>query len=77
MKMIPICLEEQLVEDTLEYTIHELVEKKIDLSVFDDRYKNDDMGSPAYDPKILLKVILLAYSRGITGSRQIEKLCRQ
>ncbi|MFH1581727.1 MAG: transposase [Pseudomonadota bacterium] len=62
---------------TLEHAIHEVVEKKINLSIFVDKYNNDDTGSPAYDPKILLKVVLLAYSRGIIGSRRIEKACRK
>ncbi|MBU2647581.1 transposase, partial [bacterium] len=36
---------------------------------------NDITGASAYDPRILLKVILMAYSRGVTSSRVIEKLC--
>ena len=75
MVMIPVSLENQLMTGTLERTINEVVEKKIDLSIFDDNYNNDDTGSPAYDPKILLKVVLLAYARGIIGSRKIEKAC--
>ena len=43
----------------------------------DSRYKNDDEGCPAYDPRILLKVVLLAYARDILGSRQIERACRE
>ena len=31
----------------------------------------------SYSSKVLLKVILLAYSRGIKGSRPIEKACRE
>jgi hypothetical protein len=47
------------------------------MSVFDDRYKNDDTGAPAFDPRVLLKIILYAYSRGITSSRKIEQACRE
>ena len=77
MVMIPITLKEQLEPGTLEYAIHELVEKKIDLSVFEDSFKNDATGAPAFDPKILLKVVLFAYSRGTIGSRPIERACRE
>ncbi len=77
MVMLPVSLENQLMEGTLEHTIHEVVEKRIDLSIFSEKYNNDDTGSPAYDPKIVLKVVLLAYSRGIIGSRRIEKACRE
>jgi transposase len=77
MVMLPVSLENQLMEGTLEHTIHEVVDNKIDLSIFSDKYKNDETGSPAYDPKLLVKVILLAYSRGIIGSRRIEQACRE
>jgi len=75
--LIPVNLEEQLVPGTLEFAIHTLVDTRIDMSIFDDRYKNDDTGRLAYDPKIMLKVILLGYSRGLIGSRKIEKACRE
>jgi len=74
--LIPVCLEDQLLEGSLEYAIHVLVENKMNMSLFDCRYNNDETGCPAYDPKILLKVVLFAYSRGLVGSRRIEKLCR-
>jgi hypothetical protein len=77
MVMIPITLEDQLEPGTLEYTIHELVENNIDLSMFEERYQNDDNGAAAINPKILLKVILFAYARGMIGSRQIERACNE
>jgi hypothetical protein len=51
--MIPVALEEQLVPGTLEFAIHTLVERRMDMSVFDDNYQNDETGRSAYDPKIL------------------------
>jgi transposase len=39
-----------------------------------ERYKNDETGRSAYDPKVLLKIVLLAYARGIFTSRKQEKL---
>ena len=77
MLMIPISLEDQLSPGTLEFAIHTLVETRMDLSLFDEKYKNDETGRLAYDPKILLKVVLFAYSRGLTGSRGIEQACRE
>ena len=73
--LIPVSLQEQLMPGTLEFAIHTLVEERMDLSVFDDKYQNDETGCRAYDPKILLKVVLLAYSRGLISSRQIERAC--
>ena len=75
--MLPISLQDQLVPGTLEHTISELVEKHLDLSVFDARYNNDETGATAFHPKILLKVILLAYARGMISSRQIERACQE
>nr|WP_306793151.1 transposase [Desulfopila inferna] len=47
------------------------------MSHLDSRYQNDETGAPAYDPRVLLKVILLAYSRGITSSREIARCCEE
>ncbi len=77
MVMIPISLKEQLEPGTLEYAIHELVEERIDVSLFEQRFKNDDTGAPAFDPKVLLKIVLFAYCRGIIGSRPIERACKE
>jgi transposase len=75
--LIPVSLEKQLVPGTLEFAIHYLVETRMDTSIFDDRYSNDETGRCAYDPKVLLKVVLLGYSRGLIGSRKIERACRE
>ena len=75
--MIPVSLEQQLLPGTLEFAIHILVQQYIDTSSFASRYSNDDTGCPAYDPKVLLKVVLFAYSRGIISSRKIEQACRE
>jgi len=76
-KFIPIHFEKQILPGTFEYTLHYLIDNEIDLSIFNDRYKNDETGAPAYDPAILLKIILYAYSRGITRSRQIAQCCKE
>lgn len=75
--LIPVSLEDQLMPGTLEFAIHTLVEGRMDLSVFDERYNNDETGRWAYDPKVLLKIVLLAYSRGFISSRKIERACRE
>src|SRR5512136_173959 len=75
--LIPVSLEDQLMPGTLEFAIHTLVETRIDTSIFDRRYGNDETGRLAYDPKILLKVVLFGYSRGLISSRQIERACKE
>jgi transposase len=61
----------------LEFAIHSLVEKRLDMAIFEGKYRNDETGRAAYDPKIILKVVLLAYSRGLISSRRIEQVCRE
>ena len=75
--MIPVSLEEQLVPGTLEFAIQTLVEDRMDMAVFEDRYRNDETGRMAYDPKILLKVVLLGYARGLVPFGKMEQACRE
>jgi transposase len=74
---LPVSLEEQLLPGTLEFAIHTLVENRLDTSRFEERYRNEETGRTAYDPKILLKIILLGYARGLISSRKIEQACRE
>jgi transposase len=75
--LLPVCLEGQLMPGTLEFAIHTLVETRMDMSIFEQRYNNDETGRWAYDPKILLKIVLLGYARGLISSRKIERACRE
>jgi transposase len=77
MVMVPVSLERQLIPGTLEFAIHELVQRRMDTSIFARISHNEETGSPAYAPKILLKVVLFAYSRGIISSRKIAQACRE
>jgi transposase len=76
MKLLPVSFARQILPGTFEHTLHTLIDEHFDLTVFDAQYRNDDTGAPAYDPAILLKVILFAYSKGVTSSREIAQLCQ-
>jgi transposase len=76
MMMLPINFAEQILPGTLEYAINDIIDNHTDLSIFDDRYHNDEKGACAYLPAILLKIILYAYSKGILSSRKIEEACK-
>ena len=67
----------QILPGTFEYSLNSFIGDELDLSVFDRSYCNDDGGRAAYDPAMLLKIVLLAHSRGVTSSRKIEQLCRE
>ena len=51
--MVPVSLENQLMSNTIEFAIHTLVEDEMDMSRFDERYKNDETGCKSYDPKVV------------------------
>ena len=76
-KLLPINFSDQILPGSFEYTVNYLVDNELDLTVFESRYSNDDTGSPAYDPAILLKIVLASYARGFTSSRKIERLCHE
>jgi transposase len=75
--LVAVSLAEQLEPGTLEHTIHYVVENRLDLSGFDGEHGNDETGRPGYDPRVLLKVVLLGYARGMLSSRRLEAACQQ
>ena len=77
LKLLPVDFERQIISGSFEYALCHLVDHELDLSAFHVRYKNDVDGASAFDPAVLIKIILLAYSRGIISSRKIEAACRE
>lgn len=74
--LLSINFEDQIQPGTFEYAIHYLVENKFDLADFEQEYKNEFGGRIAYPPGVLLKIVLFAYSKGITSSREIAWCCQ-
>jgi transposase len=73
---IPVILSEQIQPGTFEFALDRLVDHELDLSALDARFRNDATGATAYDPRVMLKIVLLAYSRGLISSRRIEAACQ-
>ena len=61
--------------NTFERCLYELLTNKLDLSVFDEAYKNKTAGRKAYPPALLLRIVFYAYYKGITSSRRISEAC--
>jgi len=76
-RFLPVVLEQQLVPGTFEYALHTLVDTEFDLSTLASKFRNGETGAPAYDPAVMLKIVLLAYSRGMMSSRTIERACAE
>ena len=76
-RFLPVVLDEQIQPGTFEFTLDHLVDYELDLSALDAKFKNDEVGASAYDPRVMLKIVLLAYSRGLISSRSIQRACQQ
>jgi transposase len=76
-KLIPISYADQIMEGSFEYALNDIIEHHLDLSVFDARYANDTTGRLAYDPRVLLKIVVYGYYKGIISSRTLAEACRR
>jgi transposase len=71
---LSVNLQQQLLPDSFEYMLNEIIGTKIDLSVFDKKYKNDLTGASAVPPSALLKLVFYGYHNGCISSRKIYEL---
>jgi len=77
IEYIAIDYSKQLTVGSFEHTLKYLFENRISLISFDSYFKNHNTGASAYHPRVLLKVILFGYSRGILSSRDIARSCEE
>src|SRR3990167_7905330 len=76
-QFIAISFEKQILPGSFEHAVNFVVDEKLDFSILDEAHTNDDSGAPAYDPRVMLKIVLCAYARGIFSSRDIEAECQE
>jgi transposase len=76
-QFIPISFEQQILPGTFEHALSFIVDNKLDFTTIDAAHTNDAAGAPAYDPRVMLKIVLCAYARGMISSREIEAACQQ
>lgn len=72
--LLPPSLDDWLPQDHTARFIAEVVDDLLDLSVIYDSYVGA-AGAPPYDPTMMLKILLYAYSVGVTSSREMERRC--
>jgi transposase len=72
--LMPPSLRDWVAEDHLVWTILGAVEE-MDLSAFYAAYRADGHGRPAYEPSMMVALLLYAYARGNRSSRGIEREC--
>ncbi len=74
--LMPPSLRDWVAEDHLVWTVLEAVEA-MDLSAFYGAYRADGHGRPAYEPSMMVALLLYAYARGNRSSRGIERECHE
>ncbi len=75
--LIPVSFPDQILCGSFEYALNEIVDEHIDLRPFEARYQNDETGCLAYDPAILLKIVLFGYYKGLISSRRLAEACQR
>lgn len=73
--LLPPTLSDWLAEDHLAWFIIDAIEQ-IDISVFYENYRSDGVGNTAFDPAMMLTLLMYAYSTGERSSRRLEKFCQ-
>jgi transposase len=74
--LLPPSLREWLPEDHLAWFLLDAVEA-MDLAEFYAGYREDGHGAAAYEPSMMVALVLYAYATGQRSSRAIERHCRQ
>lgn len=74
--LLPPSLREWLPEDHLAWFVVDAVDE-LDLSAFFGAYREDGWGRAAFDPQMMVALLLYAYAVGERSSRQIERRCRE
>jgi transposase len=72
--LLPPDLRDWLPADHLAWFVLDVVDQ-LDLAPFYGAHRADGHGHPAYDPKLLLGVLLYAYCVGVRSSQQVERRC--
>jgi transposase len=73
--LLPPSLSDWLPEDHLAWFVLDAVEQ-IDLSPFYKKYRIDGVGNSAFNPSMMVALLLYAYCTGERSSRRIEKNCQ-
>ena len=68
--LMPPSLRDWLPEEHLAFFLSDTIDA-LDLSAFDDRYGEAGPGNQAFDPRMMLKVLVYAYATGTFSSRKI------
>jgi len=74
--LLPPDVRDWLTDGHLAWFVLDVVDQ-LDLQPFYRAHRDDGHGHPAYDPKLLLGVLLYGYCIGVRSSRQLERRCHE
>jgi transposase len=74
--LLPPSLTDWVPEDHLVWSVLGAVEH-VNLDVFYGAYRANGQGRAAYDPAMMVALVLYAYCLGVRSSRAIERACRE
>jgi transposase len=74
--LLPPDVRDWLAADHLAWFVIDAV-KEMDLSAFYGAYRADGHGRAAYEPSMMVTLVLYGFSTGVRSSRRIECHCRQ
>src|SRR5215813_6929312 len=74
--LLPPSLRDWLPEDHLAWFVIDAV-GRLDLAAFYAAYRADGHGRAAFEPSLMVAVLLYAYARGTRSSRAIERACAE
>lgn len=74
--LLPPSLKDWLPEGDLAWFIIDAT-SQMDLSDFYEKYRADGWGRPAFEPQMMVSLLLYSYCMGERSSRRIERLCER
>lgn len=74
LMLLPVDVREWLAEDDIVWTVLEVV-AGLDLSGFYARYRVNGQGAAAFDPAMMVGLVVYAQAVGVRSSRSIERAC--
>jgi transposase len=74
LMLMPVDVREWLAEDDIVWHVLDVV-AGLDLSEFYARYRGNGQGAAAFDPAMMVTLVIYAQAVGVRSSRAIERAC--
>ncbi len=66
-RLLPVVLAEQIQPGSFEFALDHLVDHELDFSGLDERFRNCETSASAYDPRVMLKIVLMTCTASGSG----------